>query len=106
MTPTGSSAGSAMGGLARSTASFTSVTAKPADAAAHKAADIAVGSRRLDDASQTAPTTAKNGHFTHHADASTKNAVRGSQRRPSPKATPALSQAWKVSMSSDKSEPP
>jgi hypothetical protein len=58
--------------------SFKSTVTPSAIAAAPAATSAAVGSRRLA-ASQQPPATAKSGHFTHHAEAITKSAVRGHQ---------------------------
>src|SRR4029450_6351920 len=55
-------------------------------------------SRRLD-ASPSAPTAAKRGHFTHEAEASAKTIVNGGQRSAAPMSTPSPSHAESCSMS-------
>jgi hypothetical protein len=72
-------AGSERGGRARSVKCFSRTVRPSATAAAPAAASAAVGSRRRLTASQQQPVTAKRGHLTHHAEASTKIAVAGPQ---------------------------
>ena len=72
-------AGSASGGRERSVMSFTSTVMPSATAAAPAAASAAVGSTRRLAASQQPPATAKSGHFTHQAEATTRTAVSGCQ---------------------------
>jgi hypothetical protein len=78
--PIGSSVGSTSGGLARSKTDFSSITDRPASAAADEAARAAAGSFRRHLASPHPPTTAMSGHFTHHIEATTKSSVSGCQR--------------------------
>jgi hypothetical protein len=73
---------SATGGRARSVISLRSATDSAATPAATLAESAQVGANRRRVASLTAPTAAMRGHLTHHADATTKRAVSGSQRRP------------------------
>jgi hypothetical protein len=79
------------GGRARSKVSFSTITASPAAAAELAAAAPARGSIRRHGVSQTAPTQAISGHFTHQADARTNSTVSGAQRMLSPKADTATS---------------
>ena len=71
---------SASGGRARSVISLINATARAATPAARLAesAQTREADRRRE--SPIAPNAAMSGHFTHHADARTKKAVRGSQR--------------------------
>jgi hypothetical protein len=79
------------------------VTARPAAATAPSAASVARGRQRLRQ-SPAAAIAAKSGHFTHHAEASSRTNVAGLQRMLSPKAEAAWSQARTMSTSPSKAQ--
>jgi hypothetical protein len=71
--------GSASGGRARSVRLLISTLDNSASVAAPAAVSATIGSLRREAASQQPPVTAKSGHLTHQADATTKTAVSGPQ---------------------------
>jgi hypothetical protein len=76
----GSTEGSASGGRALSVASLISATASAAIPAAMLAERAQKRHAQRGLASPSAPKAAMSGHFTHHAEATMKRAVSGSQR--------------------------
>jgi hypothetical protein len=76
------------------------VTSSPAAATAPSAASVARGQRLRQ--SPAAAIAANSGHFTHHADASSRTNDAGLQRMVSPKADAAWSHASTISTSPSK----